>query len=329
VNPKLALLLALPISACGGAPAQPAPVLLVAASAAAEEKPSGPELLGSCISPGGIAVNRDSIFCSANHDHATMLRFPKSGGAPSVVAESGKRNMTDLAADDQRVYWIEGPDVFAVSAAGGTPQKLSTGAQDPADLAADGAAVYWTNSHSKPCSAGPCGDVVRAAKDGGAPVDLAPNDDNSRQIALDASHVYTVSAGVVLKVPKAGGTPVPLFEDHEVMHVLLDIAADTSHVYVMAFTSVLQMRKDGSEQRWVVPKGTLGFDGIALDETHIYLLGADLEEPRRHHLIKVPKAGGEAVEIASEREPIVGVALDERYAYWAVRKEGVVRRARK
>ncbi|HEY8073078.1 MAG TPA: hypothetical protein VIF62_03195, partial [Labilithrix sp.] len=109
-------------------------------------------------SPGGgvLRVDADFVYWSNTQAYGgTIVRMPKTGGAPQPIVENVYQPM-DFVVDDANVYWIDNayPDgqkvlpgnVSFVPKSGGRPTVLAVGEPAPHSIAVVGDTVYWANS---------------------------------------------------------------------------------------------------------------------------------------------------------------------------------------
>jgi sugar lactone lactonase YvrE len=68
-------------------------------------KPAPTLLAAKLRCPEDIAVDADSIYV-ANMDEATILRIPKAGGTPAIVATDDSHGPRWVAVDTTSIYWI-------------------------------------------------------------------------------------------------------------------------------------------------------------------------------------------------------------------------------
>jgi hypothetical protein len=148
----------------------------------------------------GVAVDATHVYFTTCLSTGAVMRANKDGSNVVVVAPNQPFPLA-IFVDDTNVYWTNytaSGSVMRVAKSGGTPAPLATGQNLPNVVAADETNVYWSNG-------GPpgmlVGSVNRAPRDGGKQLVLAvltaPAD-----LAIDASHVYWASAGVLFRVPK-------------------------------------------------------------------------------------------------------------------------------
>jgi sugar lactone lactonase YvrE len=96
--------------------------------------------------PEDIAVDADSIYV-ANSEEATILRIPKTGGTPAIVATDDSHGPRWVAVDATFIYWINQVTAKLRRRAktGGAIETLLE-LKDPSGLAADDHDLYVSES---------------------------------------------------------------------------------------------------------------------------------------------------------------------------------------
>lgn len=265
----------------------------------------------SGICPVDFAVNATDAY---TRDIAgKVLRVPLDGSADVVVAQGEGWSSTErggVALDKTSVYWSRGAvfdetplglrvpvtpgailraplkggpaETLALLPADIVPAGADAGSGDLSavsanDLVVDASHVYYTADD---------GTVMRVAKTGGVPEEIATNQSDPWALAVDAETVYwNAGAGKVMSVSKSGGTP----------KVLSKLAVvDTSAI------------------RYPPPP-------LALDGASLYWTNAALGE-----VFRVPTAGGPTKQIASDAPSgasgawiVWPIAVGPERAYWA------------
>jgi hypothetical protein len=134
----------------------------------------------------------------------TILRVPATGSDRVVLGRS-EGEVTNVAIDDDTVYWadrLEGT-IVAVAKAGGAPRVLASDRGLPGAIAADADTLYWVEKRSESLWAMP--------KAGGAPRQLTQDFAGFANVVVAATAVaWTNEAAVdgsfrVLSVAKTGG----------------------------------------------------------------------------------------------------------------------------
>jgi hypothetical protein len=149
----------------------------------------------------GFAVDDMQVFVSLadNSGTGSISTAAKDGtGLHTITAESFPSSMS-LDRDD--VYWATDDPNGAIRRApkvGGSVNDIAGSQNLPCCVDVGDPFVYWitasTNSH--PAT------LMRAPIAGGAPLTLATVSDNARSTQHDASYVYWVDKGDLLRVPR-------------------------------------------------------------------------------------------------------------------------------
>jgi hypothetical protein len=203
-----------------------------------------PATIASGLSnPAAIATDGTNVYftaatatsyCSAGVTPCTgyVLSMPVGGGTISTLASSPGLGVSLFLAHGQ-LYWTTGDGrVLTVPTSGGTPRQLAYEVTYGLAVVADQAAAYWTNS---------AGEVKRLPLDGGKPTVLAAGQTPIAALAVDESSVYWINLSGTCSVP---GAPC----------------------------GVLKVPIDGGPVT-VIPSPDGGaFDGLAVDDTSLYLL---------------------------------------------------------
>ncbi len=122
-----------------------------------------PEDVG--VRPAGLALDDRYVYFALGAvrwntlDRAAIVRVPKEGGTPVVLAQDSHYHVWDLAVDETHVYWArmrdnnfvpgDGPDiggaVLRVPKEGGEVELLASGQNGPQSVVVEGDYVYWIN----------------------------------------------------------------------------------------------------------------------------------------------------------------------------------------
>lgn len=218
--------------------------------------------------PIGIAVAGPNVFWTTEASgtaDGTVVTAPVGGGTPTTLA-SGQGAPYGIAVGDANVYWTNlagNHAVMKVPIAGGTPVVLAN-ATSPWAVAAYGQQVYWTDGDN----------VMSATSSGGSATTLASGQAFPFDLAVDATNLYWTNArgaGAVLKMKKAGGTPITLVAQSGTAR----LAVDASNVY---FTTPGASSNDGAVVSVPLDGGTTTTlatgqstpEGIAVDANSVY-----------------------------------------------------------
>jgi hypothetical protein len=162
----------------------------------------------------GLAVDATYIYWSRLVS-GEIVRMPKTGGAPEVIA-SGQVRPWAVAVDDARVYWAAegnavagvdtptGGQIASAPKAGGAITIVAPNEQRPTTLVLDGGMIYFGD--------GPWGDtngaIKRVPKTGGAVQTLASGLDILWTVAVANGYVAWTEESGFSQVAIAGGAPV-------------------------------------------------------------------------------------------------------------------------
>jgi hypothetical protein len=223
---------------------------LVAAGACGSPTPAYevPESAELGRTPLAIALDSDHVYATTAQKDASgawmgfVQRVPKAGGPTELIAQAPSQTF-DVTVDDARVYYTSldgGP--YAVDKSGGPTTLIGASGQECVGVTQDADSVYWTawtlDQNKKPTS----GDVLRAPKEGGAPVKLAADVGIPMRVVTDTTSVYWGnSLGEVWSVPKAGGDAKKLATAADKRADF--VAVDDTYVY---FTSGGLVQTDSS-----------------------------------------------------------------------------------
>jgi hypothetical protein len=159
---------------------------------------------------GELVANATDLFYLGS---SGIVRIPLAGGASSVVPATSGSLTEALALDSANLYWVVDVSTSVARimklplAGGGDPTTLVT-ATKIKSIAVDATHVYWT----EPEDSEKKGRVRKAPLAGGEMTVLASTLDGPSEIAADGSFVYWIGnfGGQVIRLPVAGGTPIPL-----------------------------------------------------------------------------------------------------------------------
>jgi sugar lactone lactonase YvrE len=180
----------------------------------------------------GLAVDATYVYWS-RLTSGEIVRMPKTGGTPEVIA-SGQVRPWAVAVDDDRVYW-----------------------------AAEGNAVAGVDTPTG-------GQVASIAKSGGAITVLAPNEQRPTTLAIDGDTIYFGDGpwgddnGAIKRVPKAGGTVQTLASG---LDILWTLAVANGYVGWTAESGFTQVAIAGGDI--VQVPGGVGM-GVASDGQRFY-----------------------------------------------------------
>ncbi len=145
--------------------------------------------------------------------HAVAFAVASVVGGACGAADS---RATALAA------WSARSPGAAANALAANPTDLATAQDSPGAIAVDAARVYWI-----------AGDAVMSAPiAGGPPATIVSHAGHPSAIAVDGANVYWVDArGAVMRVSKAGGSPVTLVLSDAFVGASMRMPVDDADVF--------------------------------------------------------------------------------------------------
>jgi hypothetical protein len=230
--------------------------------------------------PGGMALDDQFIYWNAE---GKLMRTPKAGGKPEVVAAEKVGIGIDLVIDNDKIYWAnhgyysaDSPTrpspIYAVAKKGGPVEAFSADQNIPHSLVADEKFIYWVTPSS----------IVKQAKSGGAAEVLyqASDKEGVDELAQDADNLYFGWRGAgesrwaLRKISKQGGEPQTIVKRYS----LTQIAVDDTNIYFfdeagMTNDVLCKVAKSGGE----VTKLDFGYASgvITQSRTMLYIVAGD------------------------------------------------------
>jgi hypothetical protein len=180
-----------------------------------------PTVVTADFEPGGVyAVDRDGVYMTTE---GRIVRLPKSGGRPTVVARV-EGWIKDLQIVRESIY-VSTADTYGMTGrnpnprhgtilrfpkAGGAIKKITeTESSDPI-MAIDDRRIYFVGE----------GSIQSVPVDGGRIETLARDDANpAMSIAADRDAIYFAAGGEVRRVPKTGGAVSVVYRARIVLKV--------------------------------------------------------------------------------------------------------------
>lgn len=297
--------------------------------------------------PSAIAVDRDHVYWTSAV-HGIVLRAPKAGGAPELLA-SELGCALSLSVDDEAVFVAvceEDGAIVRLPKQGGEPEAIASGQAFPACLTLDDARVYWTTLGDDRDS----GTVCSVDRHGEGLTVIASGQIGPDGIGVDADHVYWLTHDdCVWRAPKAGGPAVALHRPHEIVEERLLAGEDGAvEPSVPRSGMVLTLRdlRPPSVRRLAVFEETVywqnaagmiaavdGWDAergaastpllLAIDRSGPADVVADREsvywiDHAEGRVMRVPRSGGRPRVFAEGQAAALSIAMDEESVYWAV-----------
>jgi hypothetical protein len=275
--------------------------------------------------PREVAVDGDAVYVASlgtayGNDHPGVVRIPKAGGPPVLLADAGAPAYAVVLDEEHAYYAVAGfgtDTIQKVPKAGGTPMVFDAGVHGGVmGLAVDATHVYASYNTIE-------GTLIAFDKVTGEWFSLGPTVEGGGGVAVDDAWVYWGKNGGphVGRTPKKGGPAEPL---GTVEAETGSLAVDASRLYVGRMNSAAwsmlksggapQLLEVGSSQGYIVYPTIL-----ALDATHVYFTG-----PPDRPITKIPKAGGQPLLLADVGVFPSGIAVDASGVYFTHTDSGAV-----
>jgi hypothetical protein len=219
-----------------------------------------------------------------------------------------------IAVNSSAVFWTaDDGRVRRLPLQGGLQTTLASKEVGPSGITLDAVNAYWIDYGS--------GGVVKEPLGGGTRTTLTSQ--KGIYIAVDETNVYWTN-DAVMKVPKAGGTPLTLATGDLTLSKH-GIAVNSTDVYWAEFNyacggtdqpcspglgRVMRVPVGGGTPS-VVASRQSGADSIALDATHVYWTNYN-----EGTVMSVPLAGGKPTTLASGQVAMNDITVDATSVYW-------------
>jgi hypothetical protein len=267
-----------------------------------------------------LALHADRLYWGNDVDR-TLSTVDLVGGAASVLYP-GRTAIRGFAFDATRVYFSRA--VFNIMESGaldGSNSGNFTNLQESGanGVTADDTTVYWVTGNTGNVRSHPFG-----GPNSGAGTTLTTGQAAADAIAVDATSVYwttnIAAGGSILKLPKAGGTPVPLATAQPGAHGL---TVDATYVYWTNAGS--GTANTGSVRRVPIGGGTVetladnqpGPYLIALDATYVYWTDVTAGT-----VMRAPLAGGAPTAVAIHEQAPAGLVVTPTCLYFTDYADG-------
>jgi hypothetical protein len=253
----------------------------------------------------GIVVDKTNVYWTSVMG---VMTVPIAGGPIKALAK-----LTGLpagiAVDASNVYWGErnlGPpssgSINKVPLTGGSTVTLATDpSYGPSRLVVDANAVYFTNSVEST--------VMKVPIAGGTAIPLAMNRKYPYAITVDSSRVYWTDQddqgrGFIMAVPLNGGTPMVLASGLDPTDAMV---LDSDNLFWSSNGGLFTMSVAGGSPVQLQDEVT-GTPHINVDASFVYLSGTAV--------LRVPRVGGPAVQVAASPGGIFDLTGDASNLYW-------------
>lgn len=300
---------------------------------------------GSCTMPTVLASGQEHPEYIAAHEGQVywlhsyseeISAVAATGGQPRVlVARKDKTSIEDFALGGNSIYWITSEaglsktvyEVMSQSVDGsGTPVQLYQGSGRASGITVIGDKLYWYQSGTEPSK------VYAMPTSGGEPELLAEGLGDVLSTLIVADGIYWADGASlgddrIVKTPWGVGKE-PVVIEYDLTYPR-GLVADDTHLYWSCASMVCILRKkplNGGKTQ-ALSKYNNGNGAIAIDTEFVYFGKKDVSTPNGEVLARVPKNGGDTVNIA--RVKFMGysrcpVAVDAERLYWFDSSEGAI-----
>ena len=187
------------------------------------------------------------------------------GVAPAAALVTGEYGITDIAVDDNFVYFsTQGGALKKVSIDGGPIETLASDVRGAKRIAIDATDVYCVTE---------TGTVVRVAKRGGELLQLAEGSEiDAGGIVVDDAGVYvtvqgTNGLGAVRRMAKAGGAEIAELASNQTNPGAL--ALSLGHLYWAVDDALIEMPVEGGDPHAFMPDQSKPIS-VASDSSYVY-----------------------------------------------------------
>jgi hypothetical protein len=260
-----------------------------------------------------IVLDDEFIYWPSYSD-GEILRVPKSGGATETLA-TGEDGPSDIAVDDDRVYWLNGSSedngwngaIRSMQKGGGAVTTLVEGLFRPEQLAVDDSRAYTTLMIS---DADLESSVISVSKSNGAITELLTYFGTATDLALSDDNIYVSTdgadsdgdAGYVAKDGDASrlyGSPTSCYS--------VAAAGDTAYwteggAFFTADTAAGTEPEDLGDHSELV-------EGLAVDAQRLYFVD-------ELGVWAIPRDGGDVELVVADGDQNKAIALDDEFIYF-------------
>jgi hypothetical protein len=252
-----------------------------------------------------------------------VMTVPKTGGTPRTVGMAPGATALTVDADPAgSVYLAVGPDVLRLpkdGSGGGVVFKAPAGSPAAETVIADDSALFVLQYDDEVEGS----QVLRMAKDGGAPTSVhpdagfAPSTLSAESTSLFWLDVDTTTNGSFVehaKVPSA--TPISTFAlgaTDDVPTSSQNVAVDATAVYwatdgINAAPAIVARKREPNAPIIALYRGATQdeYGKVALDGANVYVI-----EKTSGSILRVPKAGGSAEVVTSKLVVPTGLVVDD------------------
>jgi len=286
-----------------------------------QSPPVAPPPVASAAEPAAAAPSASASPDSASAPAASAPPADTTAPMPPVtVLAKGLAGSGALAVDKRNAYWIDeaGGTLERVPKQGGVTMVVfsgSGGAFGPgSSVAVDDTDVYWTSAMQGGTAKG---QLQRQDKNGGQPTTVTQSAANAFScVVLDSEYMYWVQGSAVFRASKKGGAPAAVGGGLGGANC---VAVDDKNAYVsLAGTEakqhadgmIVSIPKNGGAAKAVVKDVHAPAD-VQIDATDAYWIDGD-------KVMKAPKSGGTATQLAQAPGPIGDIVLDDASVYFTV-----------
>jgi hypothetical protein len=222
---------------------------------------------------GALELSASGDMASSTYRKGQIMRAAASGGPPKIVAKNQVEPKA-VAVEGGQVFWFVEDDgspgaaaVRRAATGGGKIRNIARGATAPGAVAVSDKHVFWLSTGEDP-DAGWTTHLWRADRDGGKTRKLATFEGEPRAVVCEGDEVFVATAGIIARVPVAGGDPVRLVEDSRQPQAL---AIDADKVYWTSREAgeILSVSRQGGAID-VLVRNQDEVGGIVVDDRAIY-----------------------------------------------------------